>query len=167
MSSRQPWEFRRTLQNVSGVAVLHFIKRFLTEDPTKGWRRTVTDSVLGDLVLDDDATFWEGSMVLDGKPVSFYITGEGEPSEEALARARSIAKDFERFKLEVLLCSQGEIERFRSHEAEILQLEIDHVVLWHGRRSDGMVSFRGPGDTDRLWRCDLENVKPVRLDYDD
>lgn len=27
---------------------------------------------------------------------------------------------------------QGEIERFRSHEAEILQLEIDNVVLWHG-----------------------------------
>lgn len=46
-------------------------------------------------------------MVLDGKPVSFYITGEGEPSEEALARARSIAKDFERFKLEVLLCFAG------------------------------------------------------------
>ena len=73
--------------------MLSFIKKIFS-DPTADWPRSVTDSVLGELRLSDDAEWWEGRVTIGSKTVGFKIGGEGKPR---MRGAQAVAKDCKGF----------------------------------------------------------------------
>ena len=136
-------------------------------DPTREWKKVVHDPVLGELQLNEDATWWESVVGLSEQAITFQIGGEGEPDAALLAHAYDIIGRFGEFQRVVADFLNEEASRSRYWADEIRQLEIESVSLfWSKRPNDGMISFCGP-DEYRLWRCDYVDRKPTGLAFDD
>jgi hypothetical protein len=148
--------------------MLSFIKRIFS-DRTADWPRSVTDSVLGELRLSDDAEWWEGRITIGSRTVGFQIGGEGKPDTRLIAHAHDIVRSLPEFEHSVLTFLADEA-RTAKHLArfaeEIRQLTLESVCLfWPDRPDDGMIYFKGP-DEFRVWRCDYVARKPQGLGFD-
>jgi len=145
--------------------MLSFIKKIFS-DPTASWPRLVTDSVLGELRLSDDAEWWECSTTVGSNKIGFQIGGEGEPDAGLLAHAHDIVRSFPQFNKMVGEFLTSEARRMPGAADEIRQLAIEDVCLLSpDRPDDGMIYFKGP-DKFRLWRCDYVARKPRGLGFD-
>src|SRR3982750_939357 len=80
--------------------MLSFIKKIFSH-PTADWPRSVTDSVLGELRLSDDAKWWEGCTTAGSKTVGFKIGGEGKPDTKLIAHAHDIVRSLPVFEQSV------------------------------------------------------------------
>ena len=148
--------------------MLSFIKK-LFADPTADWPRAVTDPVLGELRLSEDADWWESSVTVEVKTVGFKIGGEGKPDARLVSHAHDIVRSFASFEkmiADFLAAEARDVKSLRYFSDEIRQLVIEDVCLfWPKRPNDGMVYFKGP-DEFRLWRCDYVGRKPTGLGFD-
>ena len=136
--------------------MLSFIKK-LFRNPTADWPRSVSDPVLGELRLDDDAQ-WQGRTTVGGRSIAFTIGGRGRPDARLIAHAHDIVRSLPEFEQSVTAFLADEARKVK-HLAEVAdeirQLAIEDVCLfWPDRPDDGMIYFKGP-DEFRLWRCDL------------
>ena len=145
-----------------------FIKKIFS-DPTVDWPRSVTDSVLGELRLSDEAAWWEGRATIGSKTVGFMIGGEGKPDARLIAHAHDIVRSLPEFEQSVSEFLAGEartVKHLTRFTDEIRQLTIEDVCLfWPDRPDDGMIYFKGP-DEFRVWRCDYVARKPRGLGFD-
>ena len=80
--------------------MLSFIKTIFSK-PTADCPRSVTDSVLGELRLSDDAEWWEGRTVVGSKTIGFKIGGKGKPDTELIAHAHDIVRSLPVFEQSV------------------------------------------------------------------
>src|SRR6266404_1789292 len=80
--------------------MLSFIKKIFS-DPTPDWPRSVTDSVLGELRLSEDAGWWEGRITVGSRTVGFKIGGEGKPDAKLVAHAHDIVRYLPAFEQSV------------------------------------------------------------------
>jgi len=139
----------------------------LYDELTAGWERSVSDQVLGVLRIAEVGDWWEGTVTLRGRPVSFCIGGEGQPDARLVAHAHDIVRafaDFEHQVAEVLAAEARDMEHLRPFADEIRQLVIDDVCLfWLEKPDDGTIGFRGPDEV-RMWRCDYIGRKPEDSD---
>ena len=71
--------------------MLSFFKKIF-RDPTADWPRLVSDSVLGELRLSDDAEWWEGRITVGSQTLGFKIGGEGKPDSRLMAHAHDIVR---------------------------------------------------------------------------
>jgi hypothetical protein len=76
--------------------MLSFIKKMFT-DPTADWPQSVTDSVLGELQLSDDAKWWEGHTTVGSRTVGFKIGGEDKPDARLISHAYDIVRSLPEF----------------------------------------------------------------------
>ncbi|MEI9896028.1 MAG: hypothetical protein WDN28_19700 [Chthoniobacter sp.] len=130
-------------------------------------KRSVSDSVLGELLLSDDDDYWESTVAIDGKPLQFQLSGDPQPSPAVLSHAHDIVRDFADFSRTMSEFLESEAERCGGAAHEIRQLVLESVCLcWPQRPDDGMLYFKGP-DEYRLWRCNYINRKPQGLGFDD
>jgi hypothetical protein len=148
--------------------MLSFIKKIFS-DPTTDWPRSVIDSVLGELRLSDDATWWEGSITVESRKVGFKIGGEGKPDGRLVAHAHDIVRSLPEFEHSVSAFLAGEartVKHLTRYSDEIRQLTIEDICLfWPDRPDDGMIHFKGP-DESRLWRCSYVARKPQGLGFE-
>ena len=148
--------------------MLSFIKKIF-RDPTANWPRSVTDSVLGELRLSDDATWWEGSTTVRNRTVGFKIGGESKPDTKLIAHAHDIVRSLPKFEQSVSAFLADEartVKHLTRFADEIRLLTIEDVCLfWPERPEDGMIYFKGP-DEFRVWRCDYVARKPRGLGFD-
>jgi hypothetical protein len=77
--------------------MLSFIKKMFT-DPTADWPQSVTDSVLGELQLSDDAKWWEGHTTVGSRTVGFKIGGEDKPDARLISHAYDIVRSLPEFE---------------------------------------------------------------------
>jgi len=146
--------------------MLGFLKSFF-KDPTKDWERKVTDPILGELLLNQDATWWDAFPEITGKKINFQIGGTGSPDAALIQHAHDIIDSYETFEENVRAELGKEIEKFKEYEDEIRKQEIESIALfWPERPNDGMIFLKGP-DEFRLWRFDYINRKPKGLGFDD
>lgn len=131
------------------------------------WKRSVSDSVLGELVLSSDGDWWESTITLDGSAVQFQLGGDREPNAALISHAHDIVREFATFSRAVREFLAAEAARLPSAAAdEIRQLTLESVCLfWPQRPDDGMLYFHGP-DRDRVWRCDYIHRQPQGLGFD-
>jgi hypothetical protein len=145
-----------------------FIQK-LFKAPTANRARSVSDSVLGELRLSDDADWWEGSVEVDGKRVGFNIGGKGKPDAKLIAHAHDIVSTLPEFEqmVSAFLADETRTDKQLARFAdEIRQLTIEDVCLLRpDRPDDGMIYFKGP-DEFRVWRCDYVGRKPRGLGFD-
>lgn len=145
--------------------MLKFLKAFFTA-PTKDWRRNVSDPVLGELILNNEATCWDAWPEVDGKKVNFQIGGEGEPDPALIKHAHDIIKSFKEFEKAAKQALEAGKINFKGYEEEIEKQEIESVAFfWPKRPDDGMIFLKGP-DEYRLWRLDYIGRKPQGLGFD-
>src|SRR5688572_18820254 len=148
--------------------MLSFIKKIF-RDPTADWPRSVTDSLLGELRLSDDAEWWEGHTTVGSKTVGFKIGGEGKPDAKLIAHAHDIVRSLPAFEQSVsgFLADEARTTKHLTKFAdEVQQLTVEDVCLfWPDRPDDGMIYFKGP-DEFRVWRCDYVARKPQGLGFD-
>ena len=144
--------------------MLRFLKRLLLTDPTADWARVVQDPVLGELRLNEDATWWDAAVPLSGgRVLRFRVGGEGEPAPALVAHAREIASGFTAFEGTVRAFLAAEAAKRPDLAGEVPRLEIDTVcLLWPERPGDGEIEFRGP-DPSRLRVCGIKDGLPVNL----
>jgi hypothetical protein len=132
------------------------LKKFLVS-PAAQPIQSVTDPVLGELRLSEDADWWEGNITIGGESIGFKIAGESVPDAMRIAHAHDIVRSFPEFREMIRKFLDDEARNVRHLQRfvdEIRQLQIEDVCLLRPRRpDDGMVYFRGP-DPYRLWRCD-------------
>lgn len=145
-----------------------FFKKMF-RDPTADWPCSVTNSVLGELRLSDDAEWWDGRATVGSRMLGFKIGGEGKPDSRLIAHARDIVRSLPEFEQSVSAflpdeaCTVKHLTRFAD---EIRQLTIEDVCLfWPDRPDNGMIYFKGP-DESRVWRCDYVARKPRGLGFD-
>jgi len=135
-------------------------------DPTADWTRCVSDPVLGELVLNEDAG-WDTTIELNGEAIGFCIGGEAKPDEALVEHARSIVRNFVEFERMIRDFLSAECVKQPEWAEEIRQLRIASVDLfWPGRPNDGEICFSGP-DPYRLWRCGYIDRRPNNLGFDD
>jgi hypothetical protein len=139
----------------------------LFSDPTRNWPRVVPDPVLGDLVLDEDATWWGTSVIVGGTPITFLIGGDGGPDPRQVEYARHVVTNYAEFVAGIDALLRTAVTQFNAYSSqEIAGLQVESVTLSGPNAGDGMVFFRG-GDEFRLWRCDLNRGLPAHLGFDD
>jgi hypothetical protein len=148
--------------------MLSFIKRIFSVPKANG-RRSVFDSVLGELRLSQNATWWEGSTTVGSRSIGFKIGGEDEPDAKLIAHAHDIVRslpEFEQLVSAFLAEEARAVKHLTRFTDEIRQLTIEDVCLfWPHRPDDGMIYFKGP-DEFRVWRCDYVARKPRGLGFD-
>jgi hypothetical protein len=148
--------------------MLSFFKKILSK-PRADWPQSVTDAVLGELRLSDDADWWECSTTVGSKTVGFKIGGKSKPDAKLTAHAHDIVRSlpaFEQLVLAFLADEARTVKQLIRFSDEIRQLTIEDVCLfWPDRPDDGMIYFRGP-DEFRVWRCDYVARKPRGLGFD-
>ena len=90
------------------------------------------------------------------------------PDAALLAHAHDILNDLDSFRKAVRDCIESESRDYPEDvKTELARIEIDNVSLcWPDRPADGMIFFRGPSDSERLWRCDYIARKPTGLGCD-
>jgi hypothetical protein len=146
-----------------------FLRR-LFADPRAGWLRSVTDPVLGELRLSEEADWWEGRVSVGSRMIDFNIGGDTKPDAALIEHAHDIVRsyaDFERAVQEFLANEAANVKHPRPCAEEISQLEIEDVCLLRPSTPDnGMIYFKGPNEY-RLWRCDYFDRKPRFLGFDD
>ena len=152
----------------SGKYMLSFVKRLFINPKADG-PRSVTDAVLGELRLSDDAEWWEGHIAVGGRTVGFKIGGEGMPDTKLIAHAHDNVRSLPVFEQSVATFLADEAHRVKhltQYADEIRQLVIEDICLfWPDRPDDGMIYFKGP-DKFRGWRCDYVSRKPHGLGFD-
>jgi hypothetical protein len=146
--------------------MFRFLKSFFV-DPTRDWKRVVDDSILGELVLNEEATSWDARVAVGPRSIDIQIGGEGEPEPALIAEARRIMSNFEEFEASVKHFLVAESPKYRGLEDEIRTLEIEGIGLWRPP-CNGMVFFGPLSEPEdfRLWRCDLKSGKPKDLGWD-
>lgn len=143
------------------------ILKKLFADRRADWKRSVSDSLLGDLVLSNDGDWWESTISIDGSSVQFQLGGDCEPSPPLISHAHDIVREFSDFSHIVSEFLAAEAANQPRAADEIRQLTLESVCLfWPNRPNDGMLYFHGP-DEYRVWRCDYINRKPQGLGFDD
>ncbi len=132
--------------------------------------QSVTDTVLGNLLLSEKGKWWDGSVRVGEYVVGFKIGGSGGPDGRLLEHAHDIVHSFINFRTgvrEFLEKEASQVKHLKPFAEEIRQLEIEDVCLfWPKRPHDGMIYFRGP-DQYRIWRCDYVDREPRGLGFDD
>ncbi len=145
------------------------IFRFRFKKRTTDEPRSVTDPVLGELRLSENAQWWEGRVTIGNKTIGFKIGGKAKPDAALLAHAYDIVRSFPEFeqKVSAFLADEARTVRYLAKfTEEIRQLTIEDVCLfWPNRPDDGMIYFKGP-DQFRVWRCDYVARKPQGLGFD-
>jgi len=130
------------------------------------WKHTVSDPVLGEMVLCDDGDWWESIVVIDGHRVRFEVGGKREPSPALISHAHDIVREFAAFSRTVSEFLAAEAIREPDAADEIRQLTLESMYLfWPNRPNDGMLYFHGPNEY-RVWRCDYVSRQPVGLGFD-
>lgn len=146
-----------------------FLKN-LFKDPTADWKRLVSDPLLGQLRLNEDATWWDAKTARGERTINFCIGGVGQPDRALLAHAHEIIRNFPQFEDTIhafAVAEPARVSSLREYDREIQQLQISSINLyWPDRPNAGMIEFSGP-DPYRLWRCDYIDRKPVGLGFDD
>lgn len=147
--------------------MLSLIRRLF--DHRSEWPHSVSDPVLGELRLSQDADWWEGKITVEGKSVGFKIGGRGKPDQKLLDHAYDIVRSFSAFEhmvADFLASEARDVKCLGRFADEIRQLTIEDVCLfWPKRPNDGMIYFQGP-DQYRVWRCDYVSRKPRGLGFD-
>ncbi len=130
------------------------------------WKRSASDSLLGELVLSDDADWWERTVKIDGRSVQFQVSGDHKPSPALISHAHGIVCDFSTFSHSVTEFLAAAASAQPPATDEIRQLTLKSVCLfWPERPNDGMLYIHGP-DEYRVWRCDYIDRKPQGLVFD-
>ncbi len=143
------------------------ILKKLFPDRRADWRHSVSDPVLGELLLSSDGDWWESTVLIDGSAVQFQLGGDREPSSYLISHAHDIVREFPTFSRTVCEFLVAEAASQPVAADEIRQLTLESVCLfWPDRPNDGMLYFNGP-DEYRVWRCDYINRKPQGLGFDD
>jgi len=124
------------------------------------------DAVLGTLEFNVERSLWEARLGTAGNSLSIFIAGASAPDPKLLEHARAVAANESSFRVLVSSFLDREAPGFRGGEAEVRSLRLESLELvWPDRPNDGMIYFEG-GDSDRVWRCDYINRKPVGLGFD-
>jgi hypothetical protein len=148
--------------------MLAFIKK-LFSDPKANWPRSISDPVLGELRLSDDADWWEGTTTIGGRTIGFKFGGKAKPDAKLVTHAHDIVRSLPEFEqlVSAFLAEEGCTDKYLTRFTdEIRQLTIEDVCLfWPDRSDDGMIYFKGP-DKFRVWRCDYVARKPRGLGFD-
>ena len=128
---------------------------------------SLADPVLGTLVLESDDHLWcETRLELGGRPITFLIGGDQEPSPGLLQHARDIVAAWPEFEARVAAFLLREADVHSRDSSEIRALRIDSIELWwQDRPDDGMIYFTGSSER-RLWRCDYIGRQPRDLGFD-
>ena len=166
--SSTPPARRRLIRNVRrNTHTMFGILKKLFPDRRADWRHSVSDPVIGELVLSSDGDWWEGSLTVDGTSVQFQLGGDREPSLALISHAHDIIREFAVFSRTVSEFLDSEAAAQAASADEIRQLALESVCLfWPDRPNDGMLYFNG-ADEYRVWRCDYINRKPQGLGFDD
>lgn len=138
------------------------LKEWATRDPVSRF----DDSFFGSLVLVE--SWWEATVVLNGRPVTFQIGGRYEPDLVLIANARAICGAFDRFQVSVtaFLTEEAKKDSWSPFTDEIRSLVIHDVALfWPNHPDEGIVFFQGC-DPCHHWRCFLTGQTPVVLNFD-
>src|SRR5215510_12654487 len=112
--------------------MLSFIKKFFS-DPTADWPRSVSDPLLGELRLSDDAQWWEGRTIVDNRTVGFTIGGKGKPDARLIAHAHDIVRSLPEFEQSVsvfLTNAAHTVKHLTQFADEIRQLMIEDICLF-------------------------------------
>jgi hypothetical protein len=135
-------------------------------DPTAHWQRVVIDPVLGEMRLNDDATWWSGNVESAGLRFEVNVTGTGEPDARLMAEARSVVTNAAKFKRTIdSHLEEAAITQFPKMARELRQLRIESVAfLWPTSPTYCEIYFDAPSE-DRSWTCGYEDGVPVRLTY--
>ena len=148
--------------------MLSFIKKIF-RDQTLDWPISVSDPVIGELKLSDDADWWEAKITAGEKMIGFKIGGNGKPDPRLIAHAHDIIRSLSEFERLVAAFLADEARTNKSlvrFAEEIAQLTIEDIYLfWPKRPDDGMICFTGP-DKFRVWRCDYVGRKLQGLGFD-
>ncbi len=143
------------------------ILKKLFPDRRADWKHSVSDPVIGELVLSSDGDWWEGALTADGTSVRFQLGGDREPSLALVSHAHDIIHGFAIFSRTISDFLASEAAAQAASADEIRRLTLESVCLfWPDRPNDGMLYFNGP-DEYRVWGCDYINRKPQRLRFDD
>jgi len=146
--------------------MLGILKKLFPDRRSCG-RHSVSDPVMGELVLSGDGDWWAGSLTVAGTGVQFQLGGDSEPSLALISHAHDIIREFAVFSRAVSEFFDSEAAAQAGSADEIRQLTLESVCLfWPDRPNDGMLYFNGP-DEHRVWRCDYINRKPQGLGFDD
>ena len=138
----------------------------LFADRHADWKRSVSDSILGTLVLSSDGDWWESTITIDGSSAQFQIGGDGEPSPALITHAHDIVREYSSFTRTVSEFLAAEAAAQPLAAGEIRQLSLESICLfWPERPNDGMLYFHGP-DEYRVWRSDYINRIPQGLGFD-
>jgi hypothetical protein len=129
-------------------------------------RTPFTDSILGELKPED--MWWAASVWRGSDSFQFGIGGDGAPDVALLKHAHDIFNNYDLFKKAVRDFIESESRDYPDDiKAEVAELEIDFIALyWPNRPDDGMIFFRNPSKTFRVWRCDYVGRKPTGLGCD-
>ncbi len=129
----------------------------------------VTDPVLGELSLSNDAESWECQVSVDGKTVGFKLGGQDQPDARLIAHARELAQSLPEFERKVseFLANEARADKHLAPFAnEVRDLTLEDICLfWPDRPDDGMLFFLGTDDF-RVWRCDYVGRKLQGLGFD-
>jgi hypothetical protein len=147
--------------------MLAFLKR-LFSDPTKNWEQSLDDSVLGNLRLNEDATWWESSVTTSRGAVSICIPGETVPNPQCRAAATDFVRNFETIAGEIAVFLQDEAakKRWGFYRSIIPNLGVAGILYHvHHDRIGAMIDL-GEDDAGRAWRCSFESGRVSNLAFD-
>lgn len=131
----------------------------------------IDDPVLGRIEPGSDVDWWTATVVIDGNPIEFDIGGGDEPHPVLVARAREIARDFERFEREIRAFLERQAAGYGDDTedvaVEIRALQIESVQIFSPERPrDETVCFHETPRGVFLWRCELVDGHPTHLGAD-
>ena len=131
-------------------------------------RPPVHDPVLGLLEWDGEEEAWAINLSQPLAGFRILLAGEESPDSRLVAHAREIAAAPEKLLAEVESLIRKTANEIPEAAGEILGLKIESVALWWpDRPDDGMIYFDGPGEHERIWRCDYVGRRAQDLCFDD